>query len=138
MSEGTTPRATPLAAGPYQPQPGIGWHHKERASLLERGPADTTLALALIHHLAITNNLPFVHVAAFLAETCTWLIIEFVPKSDSQVQRLLASREDIFDDYVQEKFETAFQEYFAILDSTSIRSTERTLYLMQRLEARGT
>ena len=40
------------------PSPGIGWDNKERMSLQERGPVDTILVLALIHHLAISNNVP--------------------------------------------------------------------------------
>jgi len=39
--------------------------NKERKSLAERGPADTILALALIHHLAISNNLPLGKIASF-------------------------------------------------------------------------
>lgn len=68
-------------------------------SLVERGPADTVLALALIHHLAISNNLPFSKISQFMSAICSWLIIEFVPKGDSQVQRLLATRDDIFSEY---------------------------------------
>ncbi|GAI82895.1 unnamed protein product, partial [marine sediment metagenome] len=48
----------PLLLDLTNPSPGIGWENQERTSLLERGSADTVLALALIHHLAISNNLP--------------------------------------------------------------------------------
>jgi hypothetical protein len=53
-----------------------------------------------------------------------------VPKSDSQVQRLPATREDIFPDYTSEAFEKEFGEYFKILDRITIRNSRRTLYLM--------
>ena len=53
------------------------------------------LALAVIHHLAISNNVPLSQLANFFAERCKWLMIEFVPKADSQVRKLLASRENI-------------------------------------------
>ena len=66
------------------------------------------LALALIHHLAISNNVPLLQVADFFAKIGKWLVIEFVPKSDSQVQKLLISREDIFPNYTREGFEAAF------------------------------
>ncbi|MCX5638861.1 MAG: SAM-dependent methyltransferase, partial [Planctomycetota bacterium] len=104
---------------------------QERMPLFERGPADTVLALALIHHLAISNNLPFSKIADFLHRICKSLIIEFVPKSDSQVRRLLSTREDIFPDYTQSAFEEIFGEYFAIICCEKIRNTERTLFLMQ-------
>jgi hypothetical protein len=82
----------PLVLDLTNPSPGIGWENQERMSLIDRGPADTILALALIHHLAISNNLPFRKVAHFLSQICRSLIIEFVPKCDSQVQKLLSSR----------------------------------------------
>ena len=82
----------------------------------ERGPADMVLALAVIHHLAISNNVPLPQLADFFAETGKWLVIEFVPKSDSQVQKLLASREDIFPNYTRDGFESAFKERFNIRD----------------------
>jgi len=124
----------PLVLDLTNPSGAIGWGNQERKSLIQRGPADTVMALALIHHLAISNNLPLGMIAEFLAEICRTLIIEFVPKSDSQVQRLLASREDIFPDYTQEAFENVFQKYFSIHRSKKIENSERTLYLMEKIE----
>ncbi len=88
------------------------------------------MALAVVHHLAISNNVPLGRVAEFFANIGKALIVEFVPKSDSQVQRLLASREDIFTDYTQEGFERSFQQHFAIRESIAIRDSQRILYLM--------
>ena len=96
----------PLIMDLFNPSSSLGWNHKERLSLAERGPADTALALALIHHLVISNNLPFSSVAEFFSNICGSLIIEFVPKSDSQVKKLLTTREDIFPGYSQEEFES--------------------------------
>lgn len=93
------------------------------------------LFLALIHHLAISNNLPFGMIADFLDKICSSLVIEFVPKSDPQVQRLLSTREDIFPDYTQQAFENAFGRYFTIQTAAQITHTERNLYLMTRRQA---
>lgn len=125
----------PLFLDLSNPSPAIGWENLERMSLLERGPADTVFALALVHHLAISNNLPFYKIGNFLNRICNSLIIEFVPKSDSQVQRLLAMREDIFPDYTQPFFESEFAKYFTIEGSEKIRDSERTLYLMRRRQS---
>jgi hypothetical protein len=122
----------PLLLDLTNPSPGIGWQSRERASLLDRGPADTVLALALVHHLAISNNVPLVKIAELMAGICDRLIIEFVPKSDSQVQRLLATREDIFPQYEQSAFEGDFGKCFMIQHSARIRESERTLYLMEK------
>jgi ribosomal protein L11 methylase PrmA len=135
MRENKETKILPLCLDLTNPSPAIGWANEERLSLIERGPADTVLALALIHHLAISNNVPFSHIAAFLSQICRFLIIEFVSKNDSQVQRLLRSREDIFPDYNQDHFEAAFGDFFSIRKRERIADTERTLYLIENKNA---
>jgi len=122
----------PLLMDLTNPSSGLGWAHAERDSLLGRGPADLVLALALIHHLAISNNVPLPLLAEFFALSGRWLIVEFVPKTDSQVQRLLATREDIFPDYSQTGFENAFRKLFEIINAEAIEGSRRTLYLLKR------
>ncbi len=124
----------PLLLDLTNPSPGIGWQNAERMSFTSRGPADTVLALALIHHLAISNNLPFDRIADFFDKIGNSLIIEFVPKSDSQIQRLLSTREDIFTNYNQYMFEKAFRRYFNLQSVVNIHDSERTLYLMTKRE----
>lgn len=123
----------PLLLDITNPSSGIGWSNQERMSLKERGPADVVLALALIHHMAISNNVPLDRIAKFLSDICSSLIIEFVPKSDSQVQRLLATREDVFPKYTQTAFEQEFSKYFNIEYSEPIMDSERTLFLMRKI-----
>lgn len=127
-------RVLPLLVDFTNPSPGIGWSNNERFSLLERGPVEAVLALALVHHLAISNNVPMPMLASFFSSICRNLIIEFVPKSDSQVQRLLLSREDVFDEYTQESFEASFGRYFTIMDHAELTDSERVLFLMKRKE----
>lgn len=122
----------PLIIDLTNPSPAIGWANIERQSLIERGPADLVMVLALIHHLAISNNLPLNNIADFCHKIGTFLIIEFVPKEDSQVIRLLSQREDIFGEYSQENFEKVFGQYFNLLKKKSIPGTKRFLYLMKR------
>lgn len=120
----------PLVIDLTNPPAAIGWANNERQSFSERGPADMVLALALIHHLAISNNVPLVDIARFFASVSRRLVIEFVPKEDSQVQRLLASRDDIFTEYSIEGFKQAFSEYFEIDRQIPIDGTARTLFLL--------
>jgi cyclopropane fatty-acyl-phospholipid synthase-like methyltransferase len=124
------PRVLPLLMDLANPSPGAGWESAERMSLLERGPADAALALALVHHLAIGNNVPLDRIARFLARAGRSLLVEFVPKSDSQVKRLLVVREDVFDGYTPEGFERAFAEHFEIDRRVPLGGSERTLYAM--------
>ena len=122
----------PLVIDLTNPSPAIGWNNTERDSFLQRGPAGAVLALALVHHLAIGNNVPLRQVAEFFAGCGEWLIVEFVSKSDSQVQRLLRNRVDIFPGYTREGFEKEFSQVFAIKHSSAIRDSERWLYLMKK------
>jgi ribosomal protein L11 methylase PrmA len=125
----------PLLADLANPSPALGWAHRERRSLEERGPADALLALALVHHLAIGRNVPLERIAEYFARLGRGLVIEFVPKSDGQVQRLLRSREDVFADYHREGFEAAFGRYFRIDAAESVSGSERTMYAMRRRDA---
>jgi hypothetical protein len=121
----------PILADLTNPSPAIGWQNQERMSMFERGPVDAVLALALIHHLAISNNVPLPRVARFFQQLGRWLIIEFVPKEDSQVQKLLLTREDIFSEYNQEQFERIFQHFFIIHDTQPVFESKRCIYLME-------
>ena len=124
----------PLVLDLTNPSPALGWANRERDSFGQRGPVDMVFALALIHHLAISNNVPLPQVAEYFASVGQWLVIEFIPKSDSQVQKLLRSREDIFDQYTKEGFEQAFEMYYRIQEVMPIEESKRILYLLQKQE----
>ena len=122
----------PLILDLSNPSPGLGWMHEERDSWIDRQQVDVGIALAIIHHLAISNNIPLDSIAAFFAKCCKRLILEFVPKADSQVKRLLVTRKDIFANYDEAGFESAFAKYFSILRSEKVNGSERTIYLLER------
>jgi ribosomal protein L11 methylase PrmA len=121
----------PLTQDCVNPSPAIGWMGRERDSLFQRGPADAVFALAIIHHLAIGRNLPLTSIAEFFAATSKHLIIEFVPRGDSKVDILLASRRDIFPDYDIEHFEAAMSRHFKLIEKKTIPHTKRTLFLFK-------
>ena len=122
----------PLVMDITNPSPALGWKSQERLSLIQRGPADMVLALALIHHLVLFCNLPFTEIASFFSEICRNLIIEFVPKSDSQVKEIFLSKPDIYVSYDEQTFHEVFSRYFVILDRVKITNSNRVLYLMQK------
>jgi hypothetical protein len=121
----------PLLLDLTNPSPAIGWANSERQSFTQRAPVDCAMALGLIHHLVISNNVPLALCAKFFAGIARQLVIEFVPKDDSQVVKLLTGREDIFGDYHVASFEAAFAHYFQIIRATDIAGTKRRLYLMR-------
>jgi len=110
------------------PSPALGWNLTERCSLFDRPKPDLVLALALIHHLAIGNNVPLERCAAFFARVAPSVIIEWVPKEDSKVQELLLNREDIFTGYTRDKFESAFSRYYKRMRVRECSGSHRLLY----------
>jgi ribosomal protein L11 methylase PrmA len=123
----------PLVLDINNPSPGLGWALEERDSVAQRISEGIVLALALIHHIVISNNVPMSKFASFLHRLAKIVIIEFVPKQDSQVQRLLATREDIFPHYDVEHFQEEFASYFRIREARKIENSERTLFVLERL-----
>jgi len=121
----------PIVIDLTNPSPSIGWQLKERMSLLGRGPVDVLLVLALIHHLVIGNNVPILSVAKFFSEIARYLIIEYVPQEDSQVQLMLATRKNIFEDYDLYHFRQAFQQFYELVEETPLAGSNRTIFLMR-------
>ena len=121
----------PLLLDLTNPPPSIGFAQEERKGLTERGPVKCILLLALIHHICISNNVPIENLAKWLSRISKYIIIEFVPKEDSQIQKLLKTRKDIFDNYNQEEFEKEFTKYFEIVEKNKITDSLRTIYLME-------
>ena len=123
----------PLVLDLSNPTPALGWNLDERDSLISRTEGANSMALALVHHLAISNNLSLDSIARFFSRISEKLIIEFVPKEDSQVERLLSTRTDIFPEYTNEGFKSAFEQYFQLLDERPIDGTCRTIYAFARI-----
>jgi hypothetical protein len=122
----------PLLVDLTNPGGALGWANNEREAIETRLHTDLSTALALIHHLAISNNLPFDKIASYFSKFSPYLIIEFVPKEDSQVQKLLSTRKDIFDKYNEEEFKKSFSKYYKILKEEPIKGSKRILYLLKR------
>jgi hypothetical protein len=131
----------PLVMDLANPSARMGWNHDERMSLADRGPADVILALGLVHHLSLTNQVPLPMVAEFFAGVTRTLIVEFIPRSDSQVVGMLSRMPKLQEFYTADAFERAFAPYFALEGSAPVRESERRMYLMRnkvRLKADAT
>lgn len=122
----------PLQMDLVNPSAALGWELQERLSLFERGGSDLVFALALVHHLCISANLPMDYVARFFGRISNRLVIEFVTKDDPQVRVLLSTRKDIFTNYDLLAFEEAFERYFRIIRVKLLADSNRTLYYMER------
>jgi 2-polyprenyl-3-methyl-5-hydroxy-6-metoxy-1,4-benzoquinol methylase len=122
----------PIMQDLTSPSPGIGWGNVERNSLESRADnVDLVMALALVHHMAISNNVPLSRIAQYFSSLGRYLIIEFIPKGDSQVKKLFLSRTDIFPKYCIDEFEFEFQKLYKIINKSKIINSERIIYLMK-------
>ena len=122
----------PLLADIINPSPSIGWRNFERQKLLDRLPVDTTLVLALIHHLYFSYNLSFPMMADFFAACSRNLIIEYIPITDGQVQQLINLRTGQFSNYSEDKFVESFSRYFVIKKNFPLKGSLRSIYLLRK------
>ena len=123
----------PLLLDLTNPSPAIGWENTERQSVYQRKNPNLIMALALVHHLVISNNIPLIKIADLFSQLSRYLIIEFVPKSDTMVKKLLSTRPDIFIDYNKKDFEKIFLKFYKIIASQNVLNSQRFIYFMERI-----
>ena len=122
----------PLLLDAANPSPDLGWRQAERLGLQRRTQGDAVIGLALIHHLAIAKNLPLQGVIDWLIDMAPQGVLEFVPKQDPMVQRLLQLREDLFVDYNEQTFVDCLQARARIVKSIVASASGRILYWFDR------
>lgn len=128
----------PIVADILNPSANYGFNNEERFSFIDRVEdlhLDGCLALAVIHHITLSGNIPFSLSAKFFSKMAPNLLIEFPKRSDSWVQFLLDSKREFknhFDFYNEENFEKEYSVYFEIINKQKIASSERILYSLKR------
>jgi hypothetical protein len=131
----------PLVFDVADPSPALGWTNQERPAFFRRGKPDLLLCLAVVHHLALSRNVPLERFAAWVAAYAEEAILEFPTRDDPQVARLIAGKQaGVHDDYGVATFERALDEHFVVADSYQLPSGRRILYHAHRrnlAETRG-
>jgi SAM-dependent methyltransferase len=118
----------PLVGDVADPSPALGWSNLERRTLVDRGRPELTLCLALVHHLAVTRNIPLRSFLEWLRSLGSVVVIEFPSEDDAMVRRLLdAKRVGGHEDYNRTSFERILSELFTVESSIALSST-RTIY----------
>ena len=74
-------------------------------SFKKRAKFDAVIALAFEHHLTLAKNIPLEQVIKWITSLAPAGLIEFVPKSDVTVKKMLELKGDIFPNYNFETFE---------------------------------
>jgi ribosomal protein L11 methylase PrmA len=127
----------PLVMDACNPSPSQGWNQRERAGLSARSQPDAILGLAIEHHIAIGRNVPLPMLLDWMTGLADRGVVEFVPKDDPTVQRMLSLRQDIFDQYSQAEFESELGKRATIERREAISSSGRTLYIYERNPSRA-
>lgn len=130
LKNSETKNILPLVINLSNPSPPIGWANAERKTIAGRGKADLLLALALVHHLRIGNNVPFGMIAKYFSALGKMLIIEFIPKDDAHVKQMIFGRENIFAGYSEESFRLEFEKYYRMEARFPLPGSGRVLFLM--------
>jgi SAM-dependent methyltransferase len=119
----------PLVVNLTDPSPARGWRGRERQTLEQRGAPDLVLALALVHHVVITGNVPIPAFLDWLRSLGAALVIELPLPDDPMVVRLLSGkREGLHGDYTRENFERCLRAGFEVERSEQLAGGTRVLY----------
>jgi len=125
-------RILPLVVNLADPSPGLGWRGRERRPLEDRGRPDLVLALALVHHVSITANVPLAEFLDWLHGLGARVVIEFPKREDPMVRRLLSGkREGSNADYDLAVFERDLEDRFTVDRREELPSGMRVLYLVR-------
>lgn len=122
----------PLYFDAANPSSNVGWHQNERKGFIERSNFNAIIALAFEHHLAIGKNIPLNDVVNWLVSLAPTGLIEFVPKEDETIKKMLEFKGDIFPDYTEVNFEKHLLKNSKIISKNIVSSSKRTIYEYKR------
>ena len=122
---------TPLVSDLANPSPSQGWGQAERAGLSERADADAVMALAVIHHLLFSANVPLPQSIRWIVGLAPRGLVEFVPPDDVQVRSMIARR-SVHHPYDRENFVAALGAVSRIERSTVLGASGRELFWYDR------
>ena len=86
------------------------------------------LALAFEHHLAIAKNIPLDQLVRWLLNIAPRGLIEFVPKNDETIKKMLLLKGDIFKDYNEENFKNLILRNAKIVSEKKISESGRKIF----------
>ena len=76
----------------------------------------------------IGANIPMRDFLGWLASLGTALVIEFVDRDDEMIETLLRNKDDQYDDYCLENFESQLTRHFTIQEKRPLKGGKRWVY----------
>lgn len=120
----------PLVIDVLNPSPAMGWRAMQFSAANTRLRSRMVFALALVHHLSITQRQTFERIVLALNDfTDQWLLTEFVPISDPRVVELTATVRRDLSWYTLENFIRALEGVFSSIETFPSHPEGRTLIL---------
>ena len=123
----------PLVMDFLSPSPACGWRAMQYAAAPQRFKSDMALALALVHHLAITQRQTFERIVPALADYAdNWLLTEFVPLDDPRAREISVTQQRDMSWYTLDGFASALRTVFSRVELFPSHPEGRTLLLCTR------
>ncbi|MBL8278851.1 MAG: class I SAM-dependent methyltransferase [Pelomonas sp.] len=119
------------------PTPATGWRLAETLGLPQRfaGRFDLVLALAVVHHLTVTERLPTAQLFEVLAGYCRGtLLLEFVPRDDPRFVELAGPNLSLYDHWDLAFVLRCAEPWFTLQEQVTV-SQHRTLLHLTRRDA---
>ncbi|MCY4012705.1 MAG: class I SAM-dependent methyltransferase [Gammaproteobacteria bacterium] len=118
----------PLYQDCTDPSPGQGWNGREHRGLVERcADVEAVMALAFVHHVVLGRNIPLADVVRWITSLAPCGLIEFVPKDDRAVQRMLSLRDDAFPGYSFDAFLAALHRHARVVAQRTVSQSGREI-----------
>lgn len=134
--KGSQASILPLTMNILNPTPQMGFLSNQFPSALVRFKSDVVVALAVIHHLILSQRQSFDRVAETMsAFSNKYLILEFVSYNDPYSQRILKHNiisPVITQDYQLEGCIRAFTKYFSKMETFPSETKSRTILFFEK------
>ena len=123
----------PLVMDFLSPSPACGWRAMQYQAAPQRFRSDMAMALALVHHLAITQRQTFERIVPALADYADrWLLTEFVPLDDPRSREISVTQQRDLSWYTLDGFIDALRTVFSQVETFPSKPEGRTLLLCTR------
>ncbi len=118
-----------------RPTPAAGWKNGESLALLDRlqGKFEAVMLLAVIHHLLLLEQIPLAEIISLCRSlTSRFLILEWVPATDSMYVSLMRGRDDLYGSINETTLMDCCRDRFTLLKRLTLENG-RTLLLFEKL-----
>jgi len=123
----------PLVMDLGNPTPATGWCAAQRPDALSRLASDTSLFLAVIHHLVFTGNHSLAQVAELVDRSCRrHAVVEWVAPEDAMAQYLARTATKDFSFYTLEQLMAALAARGFTIEALAPHAPARQLLVLAR------